>query len=203
MALRKSQDPVGPDRSLEQITFHHGRNGPYQWLTVTGDVYMGMLLRLCPEVALHKYIAVTSLDSGIRRISDEESEAGWRSIGDVAYSPRIDSIDTLRFQRDGPQCPGYDEWYVFETPRELGPVFHGNYFDFQPDSGRVLVFVNTFAFVLHDEQPYLPGILDVFWKQLKLIEPETFIADGRDCLTLVTRNELLLENFQSRLLKLS
>jgi hypothetical protein len=36
------------------------------------------------------------------------------------------------------------------------------------------------------------GILDLFWNQLMRIQPETFIADGRDCLTLVSINEKLI-----------
>lgn len=53
-------------------------------------------------------------------------------------------------------------------------------------------FVSMPAFVLHDPDPYLPGILDLFWNQLMRIQPETFIADGRNCLTLVSINEKLI-----------
>jgi hypothetical protein len=162
MALRRSQDPVGFDQPLEEVSFHRGFAGPYHWLTVTGDVYMGTLLRLCPEVVANRYLAVTSLDCGIRRLSNDETEAGWKSIGEVAYSPQIDSVDTLRFERDGLEFPGYEEWYVLETPSKLGEIFHGNYFDFQPGGETILVFVSMLAFVLHDPHPYLPGILDIF-----------------------------------------
>lgn len=55
-----------------------------------------------------------------------------------------------------------------------------------------MIFVNTVAFVLHDPEPYMPGILDKFWEQLLRVQPETFIADGRDCLTLVTKREHLV-----------
>ncbi len=120
-------------------------------------------------------------------LSDEETELGWELRGDVAYSPIIESTDSLKFQRDGLEFPGYDEWYVFETRRNLGRVYQGNYFEFQPARGEILVFVNSPAFVLHDPEPYMPGILDIFWNQLEIIEPETFIADGQDCLTLVSR----------------
>jgi hypothetical protein len=149
------------ENSDERIC-RRGLHGPYHWLTVTGDVFIGTLLRLCPEVVLNRYLAVTSLDSGIRRLSEEETEAGWQLRGDVAYSPLVTSVDTLRYQRDGPEFPGYDEWYVFETPRELGRVFHGNFFEFQAGRGEILTFVNTFAFVLHDPEPYMPGILSIF-----------------------------------------
>jgi len=91
---------------------------------------MGNLLRLCPELVLHRYLAVTSYDSGIRRLTAEECDSGWQSRGDIVYSPLIESIDRLLCQRDGPDCPCYDEWYVFDTPRDLGQIVHGNIFEF-------------------------------------------------------------------------
>jgi hypothetical protein len=134
-----------------------GVHDGYQWLTCTGDVYMGTVLHLCPEIVLHRYLAVTSLDSGIRRLTAEERNAGWTTQGDIAYSPLIESLSGLQYQRDGLDAPGYDEWYVLETPRELArAIFHGNLFDFQPSSTHLLVFVNTFAFVLHDPNPTSP-----------------------------------------------
>jgi hypothetical protein len=35
-----------------------------------------------------------------------------------------------------------------------------------------------------------------------VIDPDTFIADGRDCLTIVTKRKTLLDDFQDRLLAL-
>jgi hypothetical protein len=131
--------------------------------------------------------------------SDAEHSAGWHLRGDVAYSPVIESLDSLQFQRDGLDVPGYDEWYVFQGMRDLGQVFDGNYFDFRPDCGQIMVFVNSPAFVLHHPNPYLPGILEIFWNQLILIEPETFIADGDDHFTLVSKDVTLVDQFQKRL----
>lgn len=34
-------------------------------------------LRLCPEVALSKYLAVTSIDSGTLQLTDQEQRDGW------------------------------------------------------------------------------------------------------------------------------
>lgn len=193
---------TSPEEQDERIV-RRGQNGAYHWLTATGDVYIGTLLGLCPEAVINRYLAVTSYDSGVSRLlSEEQVSAGWDRVGDVAYSPLITSLAPLRYQDDGPGYPGYDEWYVFPERRELGEVFRGNFFDFQPGGTQILVFVNMFAFVLHDPAPYMPGILDVFWNQLILIRPETFIADGRDCLTLVSTNEDLILNFQQRLVAL-
>jgi hypothetical protein len=60
---------------------------------------------------------------------------------------------------------------------DLGQIFLGNFFDFHPDDGQLMVFVNTFAFVLHDPAPYVPGILDTFWKQLlRILHPDPSTA---------------------------
>ncbi|MDQ6704414.1 MAG: hypothetical protein M3Z85_00465 [Acidobacteriota bacterium] len=161
---------------------------------------MGTLLNLCPELVLHRYLAVTSLDSGARRLTAGERDAGWNTREEIAYSPLVESLDRLQYQRDGLGFPGYDEWYVFDTPRELpGEIFHGNFFEFQPNSAQLLVFVNMFAFVLHDPEPYMPGILELFWKQIERIEPESYIGDGRDCLTVITLNKTLLDAAHERL----
>jgi hypothetical protein len=87
---------------LEEIsderTVRRGIHGRYRWISIAGDVYMGTLLRLCPEAVLHRYIAVTSYDSGIRRLSEEDVSAGWQLRGDIAYSPLVSSVESLAYQ---------------------------------------------------------------------------------------------------------
>ena len=181
----------------DQRIITRGTHGEFHWLTVGGDVYMGTFLTLVPEAVLGRYLAVTSLDSGVPR-EFPELLPGWKLRGDVVYSPIVESVGSLLYQRDGPESPGYDEWYVFATPHDLGQVFHGNYFEFQPGRGETLVFVNTFAFVLH-KPGVLPEILDRFWNQLEIIDPESYIADGRDYLTFVSKRKELVDRLNERL----
>jgi hypothetical protein len=188
-----------PEDEGDERIIRRGVHDDYHWLTAAGDVYMGTLLSVCPEIVLGRFVAVTSYDSGFLRLSERDAAAGWIAKDKIAYSPRIPSLDVLSFQRDGTDSPGYDEWYVFSEERKLNPVFEGNYFEFKPDAARILVFVNTFAFVLHDPEPYMPGILDRFWTQVTSIRPVAFIADGRDCLTVVCRDEVLVDTICSRL----
>jgi hypothetical protein len=187
-----------PDESSER-TVHRGVHKGYHWLTCTGDVYIATLLRLCPEVVLGWRLAVTSYDSGIRQLTTEERDAGWERRGEIAYSPRIESIDGLKFQRDGDDCPGFDEWYVFASHRDLGQIFHGNFFDSEPAPRRLLVFVNILGFVLHSTAPEAPELVDLFWKQMEWVQPESYIADGQDCFTIVSRNSTLLDRVHERL----
>ncbi len=64
-------------------TISTGIHGEYRWLTSTED-YDGTILRLCPEVVVGKFVAITSVDGGIVRLPESEVAGGWRSRSDVA-----------------------------------------------------------------------------------------------------------------------
>ncbi|MCX6599925.1 MAG: hypothetical protein NTV70_26530 [Acidobacteria bacterium] len=83
----------------------------------------------------------------------------------------------------------------------MGSIYHGNYFDFQPGPGHVMVFVNDPAFLLHEPNPYLPGILERFWNQMQELQATTFIADGQDCVTLVSTDHALIQTAADRLIR--
>lgn len=53
-----------------------GSRGDYQWLTMA-ERDITSLLRICPEIVVGKYLAVTSIDSGPLRLSEEEKLQGW------------------------------------------------------------------------------------------------------------------------------
>ena len=108
-------------------------------------------MKLCPDTFVGRYLAVTSIDSGSPWLTDSQREAGWELRSGMAYSQRISSVNELFYQNDGNDCPGYDEWYMFnKPPTDLSEVLSGNPFeeDNKPRPGRLLVFVNWFAFVL-------------------------------------------------------
>jgi hypothetical protein len=53
-----------------------GSHAEYQWLsTEPGNITT--LLRSCPDVVPGKYLAVTSIDSGTLRLTDQERADGW------------------------------------------------------------------------------------------------------------------------------
>ena len=68
-----------------------GSEGLYEWVS---DQQFDPL-QLCPEIALWKYIAITSFDSGPLVLTNEEIAAGWESRGNIAYSPKIQDIASL------------------------------------------------------------------------------------------------------------
>src|SRR5579864_4203176 len=90
--------------------FTVGSQSSYEWLVTDEDFD---LLELCPEIVLGKYVAVTSIDSGELVPTDKEAAAGWWSRARIAYSPKVENADDLPREE-------WDEWYIFNTPADLG-----------------------------------------------------------------------------------
>lgn len=158
------------------LTF--GSQGIYEWL-VTDDQFVDVLI--CPEIVVGKYVAITSIDSGVLALNDTEKVGGWKSRGKIAYSPKVEVVEKL------PQ-DGWDEWYVFATEVDMGTSHLGeNIFEVPDEPGQVRVFVN-YCFA-----PHLPKMSDLavlFWRQLEWIRPESYVADN-DYLTFVSANKTL------------
>jgi len=167
-----------------------GSHDAYLWLT-TGQHDLDTLRKTCPQAFLEKYIAVTSLDSGPMALTDAEIRAGWQSRNEIAYSPRIQSAEDCRTERSPGGCAGFNEWYVFEGPCDLGQIWHGNVFESSMAPGQVSTFVNFFGFAL--QNPKMSSLTTLFWKQLDWIQPACYVADGDVLLTFVSRNEGLFD----------
>jgi hypothetical protein len=93
------------------------------------------LLRLCPEVVLNKYLAVTAIDG----------ESSAAHLGEITMTARIGrspiASASVRFTDSRTRHPGcqagFDEWYVFE--RAAPPE-------------EIEVFVNWVGFRLYDPE---------------------------------------------------
>ncbi len=151
-----------------------GARGDYQWVT-SEQHYLDDIVRLCPEVLLGRYLAVTSTDSGDpARWAKELS--GWECRGGVAYSPRLESIEGIDYQVHGRGNGGFDEWYLFEVPADLG--------------GEIVALVNYY---------FSPDLANdarsvIFWEQIEKFQPESYISDGSECVTFVSRNAGLFQS---------
>ena len=177
-------------------TIYTGSRGEYHWLT-SAEQYMGAVVQLCPDIALGRYLAVTSIDSGSPWLTEAQRAAGWQLRSGMAYSQRVSTAEELFYQRDGNDCPGYDEWYLFDTsPQHLGEILAGNPFieTNKPRPGRLVVFVNWGGFVLHDTDTASQTIHEMFWRQMDWIRPDVYVSDGRENLTFVCK---LLDLFKS------
>ncbi len=174
-----------------------GSHGEYQWLTMV-DRDITSLLSICPEIVLGKYLAVTNIDSGPLRLTEQEKSLGWwtaeagrffqgtswnlpkyRDDWKVAYSPRIASIHGLPNETHDECCAGYDEWFVFEQ---------------HVPADEIESFVNWGGFRLYDSE--FQWCTDRFWNQIARIKPESYIADGT-VFTVVTRNPVLFNRIIS------
>lgn len=143
-----------------------GKCGEYFWIEWR-EAFLGDLLTAFPELVINKYLVNTSFDSGALTLSDEEIKQGWIKDNELALSPLITN------DSDIPNCQ-YEEWYVFSSP--------ATFEEFE-------VFVNYYGFSLKD---FLTDFQERFWKQIKLLSPETFLAEG-EFLICVTKNESLFK----------
>ena len=112
--------------------------------------------------------------------NEDEVLAGWQSRAGIAYSPKVESVEKLPHAL-------YDEWYVFKIPRGLGKLFQGNVFATSMQAGQVAVFANFRpGFSLKSSEA--KDVTDLFWLQLELIQPESFVSDG-DLLNFATTDD--------------
>jgi hypothetical protein len=180
-----------------------GTHGEYLWLTSSYDHYSGTLVKLCPEIFIGRYLAVTAIDSGIPSLTDKQKTAGWEQRREILYSPLLGSVEDVFYQRDGHEVPGFDEWYFFQASPELGELQKGNPFEEATAArpGRSKVFVGMPSATVHDTDPQCEFIRRMFWNQIGWIQPESYVADSSDCLTFVTKNRDLFELVSDKLTK--
>lgn len=151
-----------------------GRQGSYEWLVTDKPVD---ILQVCPEVVLGKYVAITSIDSGPLKRTDET--VGWRTQDEIAYSPKVLSLHDL------PRA-GWDEWYIFQNPIDLGRShIHESIFEVPQERGHVSVFVN-YNLSLH--RPEMKVLATLLWEQIARIGPESYIAEN-EYLNFVSANK--------------
>lgn len=197
--LRRLPVLVGPPELGKVL--RTGSQGEYFWLVSSYEDYSGTMVALCPEVFVGRYMAVTAIDCGNPWLTDKQKIAGWEERRGIVYSPLLSSIDDVYYQRDGYDTPGFDEWYLFPKPSDLGELERGNPFEEEtaPRPGRPHVFVGMPSAMVHDTDPKCEFIRRMFWNQIGWIQPESHIADGQDCLTFISRNRELFDLVLGRL----
>jgi hypothetical protein len=143
-----------------------GVRGAYEWLA--SEHRLDDLLRLCPQIVLGKYIAVTSVDSGSFFPTAEELAKGWERRNGIAYIPKVEKVEILPRE-------GWDEWYAFEDRVDLGGMAapDSNPFEAPLGPGAVYAFVNYNS--LAPDLPKLQGIAPYFWKQFDWVALELML----------------------------
>jgi hypothetical protein len=132
------------------------------------DACMGDLVQHCAQSLVGRYVVIASCDSGSYTPTDDELTAGWRQVGALAISPKVETVSRL-------PTPGFDEWYVYDRNDEPAP--HLN-------------FVNRWGFsVLNSDDEHTAA----FWDQITRLAPLHVLGAGCPTLFLVTRDEVLFK----------
>lgn len=177
-----------------------GSHPPYQWLA-TSEHYSGDFVRLCPEVFIGRSLVISAIDSGDPRLTEVQQLAGWELRSGLVYSPPLSSTGEVFYQRDGPDCQGWDEWYLFdEKDVDLGELVPrlSNVFEVDRGPRHVMSFVG-FPDFLALTDPTWQVITAMLWQQLEWAQPESYVADGMHYLAFITRNPALFEAARDRL----
>jgi hypothetical protein len=140
------------------------------------------VLECCPDVALGKYAAITSFDSGPLELTEGQRSSGWVSQSEIAYSSETQYVNVV------PQAY-FSELYVFGAPTNLGVLAdrNRNIFESGMQQGQVHAFVN-FDFGFHD--PKYADLARMFWQQLAWMKAESYLAEN-DYLIFVTASPKL------------
>jgi hypothetical protein len=87
---------------------------------------------------------------------------------------------------------------VFESQTDLGEVADPaiNIFEQPMQSRRVPAFVNFGGFAF--PRPEMEALTSLFWEQLDLLRPESYIADG-DYLNIASANQQVFETMREAL----
>ena len=147
---------------------------------------------------MDRHLAITSTDSGEPSWWAEKLP-GRDCRNGIGYSPRLQSLEGLLWQTDGEDRPGFDEWFIFEAaPPDLVLVIRGETPfepEFAPRPGRILALVNWYF----APSNHVSELSQIFWDQIGWIGPESYVSDGSEFLTFVTRNHQLLNTVFCRL----
>ncbi len=129
---------------------------------------LGSLLSDVPQIVLGHYLVNTSSDSASLTLSDVEKSTGWRSVGELTYSPLVTDVNTIRHEQ-------FEEWLVFKSPTKVS-------------SWEAVV---NFCGLSLTDRSY-DWIHAKLWGQLERFHPESFLAQG-ERLIFITRNAQLHE----------
>jgi hypothetical protein len=162
----------------------------YEWLVATCS--LGDVLSVCPNLVMGKFVAVSAFDSGPLVLTEKEKADGWNSLFGIAYSPRIAALETLPYDN----C--YDEWYIFGEHTEIGRIAEqgSNIFEGWHNKDTVYQFVNYHLGLHLEEQKPLA---DLFWMQVRRLQPEVYVADCQSYVTIVSNNKELFASVRARI----
>lgn len=136
------------------MKYKNGNKDKWFWIEIDSNLYdIDSLLKSHSEFIINNYVAISCFDSGNIVWSDDELADGYKYYGSIPFTKKISNPWEI-------PSAGYDEWYLFEEPRE-----------FQLSQ----TFINYSGFSLHNDPS---NMLDQFWTQLNSANPVKFIAQN-------------------------
>lgn len=153
-----------------------GRHDNFQWLNSRKAVLQDFLVR-CPQVVVGKIVLITSFDGARLKLSAQELESGWHYHHGHALSPRISNLEAVPYD-------SFSEWYILNSPEEteVKEVFV-NHQGFGLSNGRIR---------FQRQSKVLEDIEMRFWRQLGILKPLAYLANG-DNLVFATTDDQLME----------
>ena len=95
---------------------------------------------------------------------------------------------------EGPDTAGFDEWWTFNQPHDLGEVIRNEpprTDESRAKPHRIIAFVNNYFAPDSSGGDPKNVLSEMFWSQLETHQPESYISDGSQVVTFVSRNRQL------------
>ena len=163
-----------------------GKQGKYYWLEQV-NLLFDDVLKVCPDFVEGKYLVLTSLDSGPLKLTDEEFKRGWLQHGELAINPLVESVADIPYDE-------YDEWYNFsQAPllEEFKVFVNDSLFSLRDPEFLIIEAEPTWDLVgRRDQAERVKDLQELFWLQLELKEPETYISAGDTFILATQRHDL-------------
>ena len=179
-----------------------GKHGEYGWLESDSPLaQLSDVVKAVPELVRGYYVAITSFDSGLLKVSSDEITAGWRQFEGLAISPRVDSTIHLPSE-------GYDEWYVLPSPDPFpyeDRFINYNGFSLRDPNDLLNTADPTWDHVgIHAEMERLRQLQSGFWNAMLAAGAVTFLGEGSRVIVatklweLLDRVQIVLEAVEAR-----
>ncbi len=162
-----------------------GRHGEFYWLVSNEEIRD--IDKIIIEYRTGHTLYLATFDSGPLLPNQEELEQGWKVVGEIMVSPPLSDTVTIPYEQ-------YDEWYISKDeltfPRDLERYVNYGGFRLYVENNDSRNIEPTWE---RNNGDHMRPHQEAFWKQLLLINPETFVAIG-DNEIVVSKDEQLINH---------
>lgn len=160
-----------------------GVENEYHWMVSNEEIHN--LDKIITEYHSGYFLFLATFDSGPLTPNPEEIALGWKVEGEIMISPPLSSSMVIPHEQ-------YDEWYLSECdlkfPEDLERFVNYGGFRLHEESGESEKSNSTWERNRSDD---MGPIQEKFWKQLKQVNPVTFVAIGDNDIVVSKNKELV------------